>query len=164
VLLTLTRVHASPPSSEFISTNALDANPLFQSNIVNPANDPIHRGDCPSRCGRMYDFLDAVISPTDGSVWASFVDTCTHTDWNGVVTNCNMVRAAGFNAGTGSHGVSGDMRGLAAKELSGRRCSPFRAARATAAEAQKREGGARAPLSRYRIRSAALISRGKGER
>jgi hypothetical protein len=102
-----------------ISTNALDANPLFQSNIVNPANDPIHRGDCPSRCGRMYDFLDAVISPTDGSVWASFVDTCTHTDWNGVVTNCNTVRAAGFNAGTGSHGVSGDMRGLAAKELSG---------------------------------------------
>jgi hypothetical protein len=61
-------------------------NPLFQSNIVNPANDPIHSGDCPSRCGRMYDFLDAVISPTDGSVWASFVDTCTHTDWNGVVT------------------------------------------------------------------------------
>jgi hypothetical protein len=99
--------------------DALDANPLFQSNIVNPANDPIHRGDCPSRCGRMYDFLDAVISPTDGSVSASFVDMCTHTDWNGVVTNCNTVRAAGFNAGTGSHGVSGDMRGLAAKELSG---------------------------------------------
>jgi hypothetical protein len=104
-----------------LSTNALDVNLLFQSNIVKLANDPIHRRGCKSRCGRMYDFLDAVISPTDGSVWASFVDTCTHTDWNGVVTNCDTVRAPGYNAGTETHGVSGDTRGLSPSSH-GRRC------------------------------------------
>jgi hypothetical protein len=96
-----------------ISTNALDANPLFVSNIVNAATDPIHRGDCPDRCGRMYDFLDAVPSPADGSVWSSWVDTCTTLD------NCSTARGVGFNAGTETHGVSGDMRGLATRQISG---------------------------------------------
>jgi hypothetical protein len=67
----------------------------------------------------MYDFLDAVISPTDGSVWSSWVDTCTDTDWNGNPTHCSTVRGVGFNAGTGSHGVSSDMRGVAVREIAG---------------------------------------------
>lgn len=96
-----------------ISQNALDANPLFVSNTINPAGDPIHRGDCPDRCGRMYDFLDAVPSPADGSVWSSWVDTCT------TVNSCNTTRAVGFNAGTATHGVSSDMRGIAARQIGG---------------------------------------------
>jgi hypothetical protein len=96
--------------------------PGTTANIVNPANDPIHRGDCPSRCGRMYDFLDAVISPTDGSVWASFVDTCTHTDWNGVVTNCNTVRAPGYNAGTERTACPVTCAAWRRRSSQGRRC------------------------------------------
>jgi hypothetical protein len=61
-----------------VSTNALDADPLFVWTTANPAGDPIHRGDCgPGRCGGMFDFLDIVVSPADGSVWASATDTCT---------------------------------------------------------------------------------------
>jgi hypothetical protein len=57
------------------STNALDAEPLFRSTTTNDPADPIHRGDCFSRCGGMLDFLDVVVAPS-GEVWATAVDTC----------------------------------------------------------------------------------------
>ena len=60
------------------STDADTANPTFLSNTAGPRNDPVHRGNCgPGRCGNMFDFLDIIISPTDGSIWASATDTCT---------------------------------------------------------------------------------------
>ena len=96
-----------------ISTNALDSDPTFVSNIANPAGDPIHRGDCLGRCAGMFDFLDIVSAPTDGSVWATAVDTCTSQD------SCNTVRADDNNDDTGSEGVASDMRGMVAKEISG---------------------------------------------
>src|SRR3954453_11748387 len=56
------------------TTNALSRTPLFLSNIANPKWDPVHRGDCNGRCGRMYDFLDIVSSPQDqGRVFATEV-------------------------------------------------------------------------------------------
>lgn len=61
------------------STNATGENPLWVSNIANPTGDPVHRGDCPGRCGNMLDFLDANTSPLDGSYWGSAVDTCVDT-------------------------------------------------------------------------------------
>jgi hypothetical protein len=61
----------------------------------------------------MYDFLDAVVSPADGSVWSSWVDTCTSLD------SCSRTRGVGFNAGTETQGVSGDMRGLATRQIGG---------------------------------------------
>lgn len=102
-----------------VSTDALSPNPTFLSNIANPGgpNDPVHRGDCVvggGRCGRMYDFLDIVVAPdSTGTVWASAVDTCTTKD------KCNTVRATGFNAGPATHGVSGDMKGVAIKQIGG---------------------------------------------
>lgn len=60
-----------------VSTNALDADPLFSSNISNPPDDPVHRGDCEERCGGMFDFLDTVVAPTGGGpAWASLSDDC----------------------------------------------------------------------------------------
>ena len=61
------------------SVNALDDNPTFLSNIANDPNDPIHRGECPGRCGNMYDFLDLVVAPESGGgeIWAVYTDTCT---------------------------------------------------------------------------------------
>jgi hypothetical protein len=102
-----------------VSTNALSANPTFLSNIANPGGyrDPVHRGDCVmpgGRCGRMYDFLDIVVAPNStGTAWASAVDTCTTLD------KCSTVRAVGFNSGAGTHGVSGDMKGVAIKQVGG---------------------------------------------
>ncbi|HUQ39633.1 MAG TPA: sialidase family protein [Acidimicrobiales bacterium] len=58
-----------------ISTNALDRAPVFQSTTANPLSDPIHRGDCDSRCGAMLDFMEIVISSA-GEAWASATDTC----------------------------------------------------------------------------------------
>jgi hypothetical protein len=60
-----------------VSSNALDPDPLFLSNIANDPDDPVHRGDCLGRCAGMFDFLDIQASPTDGTAWASAVDTCT---------------------------------------------------------------------------------------
>jgi hypothetical protein len=60
-----------------ISTNALDANPLFISTTANPLENPVHRGNCgPGRCGPMWDFIDIVSSPLDGGIWATLSDTC----------------------------------------------------------------------------------------
>ena len=104
-----------------MSTNALSANPLFLSNIANPKWDPVHRGDCNGRCGRMYDFLDVVSSPVDhGRVFATAVDTCT------TVASCATKRVAGENdddivtyeAGD-PHGAAQDMQGVVIREVSG---------------------------------------------
>lgn len=60
------------------TTNALDPNPVFLSNTAGPKGDPVHRGNCgPGRCGGMFDFMDIITSPVDGSVWATATDTCT---------------------------------------------------------------------------------------
>ncbi|MFP5297790.1 MAG: sialidase family protein [Actinomycetota bacterium] len=64
-----------------ISTNALDANPVFYTTTVNDTKDPLLRGTCgPGRCsGRVpgiLDFIDIVIDP-DGFVWGAYVDECT---------------------------------------------------------------------------------------
>ncbi|HEX9940730.1 MAG TPA: sialidase family protein [Thermoanaerobaculia bacterium] len=60
-----------------VSTNALDARPLFTWTTANNPADPIHRGNCgPGRCGNMFDFLDINVSPRDGGLWATAVDTC----------------------------------------------------------------------------------------
>src|SRR5207244_1491138 len=89
-----------------VSTNALDANPLFVANIGNSATDPVHRGNCTGRCAGMFDFLDVVGSPSDGTVWASAVDTCTAQD------NCHTVAATG---------EATDMRRIGMKESAGPR-------------------------------------------
>ena len=104
-----------------LSTNVLSDNPLFVSNIANPKWDPVHRGDCNGRCGRMYDFLDVVSSPVDqGRVFATAVDTCTAVD------SCATKRVAGENdddivtyeAGD-PHGAAQDMQGVVIREVSG---------------------------------------------
>jgi len=104
-----------------VSADALSANPLFLSNTSNPKWDPVHRGDCNGRCGRMYDFLDIVSSPIDqGRVFATAVDTCTTVD------NCATKRVAGENdddivtyeAGD-PHGAAADMQGVVIREVSG---------------------------------------------
>lgn len=60
-----------------VSTNALDADPLFVSTTANPLDDPVHRGNCgPGRCTGMWDFIDIVTSPLDGGFWATLSDTC----------------------------------------------------------------------------------------
>jgi hypothetical protein len=59
------------------SSNAHEEIPTFLGTTANPAGDPIHRGDCSGRCGAMLDFLDIVVSPVDGMVWATAVDNCT---------------------------------------------------------------------------------------
>ncbi|HUR52413.1 MAG TPA: sialidase family protein [Mycobacteriales bacterium] len=105
-----------------MSTNALSADPLFLSNIANPKNDPVARGDCSDRCGRMYDFLDIVSAPGDqGRVFATAVDTCT------AVSSCNSKRVEGNDDDAGiveeetnhPYGASSDMQGVIIREVSG---------------------------------------------
>lgn len=61
-----------------VSTTALEPSPKFTWTTANPPSDPIHRGNCgPGRCAGMLDFLDILVSPHDGGVWATAVDTCT---------------------------------------------------------------------------------------
>lgn len=87
-----------------MSTNALDPNPTFLSNTANPANDPVHRGNCgPGRCGNMFDFMEATFSPKDGAVWASATDTCTDSN------DCNIDPEIGPN----------DAEGVAVKQING---------------------------------------------
>jgi len=96
------------------SVNALTRNPTFVSNISNPATDPVHRGDCPGRCGNMLDFLDVLVSPAPGhSIWATVVDTCTARK------DCNSnPDAVGFSD-DGGDGAAVDMRGLYVKQIGG---------------------------------------------
>jgi hypothetical protein len=84
------------------STNALDEQPMFLSTTANDPADPIHRGDCFSRCSGMYDFLDVVVAPS-GEIWATASDTCS---------------SAACVAG--SRGADGDVGlGLAIKRIAG---------------------------------------------
>jgi len=74
------RVDQRRPWSTYmvVSINALSADPLFVWTTANDPADPIHRGDCgPGRCGNMFDFVDVVLSPWNGRVWATATDTCT---------------------------------------------------------------------------------------
>jgi hypothetical protein len=105
-----------------VSTNALSDDPLFLSNIANPKNDPVARGDCADRCGRMYDFLDIVSAPNQGGrVFATAVDTCTAEN------SCNSKRVVGNDDDADivteetSHpyGASSDMQGVIIREVSG---------------------------------------------
>lgn len=60
-----------------MSTNALDAQPVFESGAVSTDADPLSMGGgCgPVRCLQQLDFIDAVVA-RDGTAWASFVDGC----------------------------------------------------------------------------------------
>ncbi len=95
------------------SVNALTANPTFVSNIANPATDPVHRGECPGRCGNMLDFLDVVVSPAAGhSVWATVVDTCTG------LSQCNSdPDAIGFDGDRDN--TARDSKGIYVKQVGG---------------------------------------------
>jgi len=97
------------------SLDALSTNPTFVSNIANPATDPVHRGDCPGRCGNMLDFLDIVISPAPGhAIWATVVDTCT------ALQSCNSnPNAKGFDDAAGSDNTAVDMQGMVVRQVSG---------------------------------------------
>ena len=118
------------PWNQYIvaSTNALAADPLFVSTTANPVNDPMHRGDCNGRCAGMFDFLDVIVSPHDGDIWATATDTCTNDvddpeEISAEATNCvdNPTNANGNVADPifGSAGVSNDEEGLAIRQLSG---------------------------------------------
>ena len=98
------------------SVDALSSNPTFLSVVANPGGlaDPIHRGDCNGRCGRMYDFLDIVVAPdATGTVWGTATDTCT------AVAFCSTRRVAGFSSSSGEHGASDSREGVAFRQVSG---------------------------------------------
>ncbi len=96
-----------------VSVNALQPNPTFVSNISNPATDPIHRGECPGRCGNVFDFLDVIVSPAPGHpVWATAVDTCTG------LAECNSnPKAIGFDGDDDN--AARDMRGIYIRQIGG---------------------------------------------
>jgi hypothetical protein len=105
-----------------VSTDVLSANPTFLSTIANPKDDPIARGDCSDRCGRMYDFLDVVSAPADqGRIFATAVDTCTD------LLSCRTQRRSGNNDESDivteetahPYGVSADMKGIVIRQVSG---------------------------------------------
>lgn len=100
------------------SIDALGTNPTFLAVAANPGglSDPIHRGDCDGRCGRMYDFLDVVVAPNaTGTVWATATDTCTK------LASCSTTRVAGFSSASGEHGASDSRDGVAFMQTSGPR-------------------------------------------
>jgi hypothetical protein len=97
-----------------VSTDALSANPTFVSTMTNKPGDPAHRGECDGRCGRVYDFLDVVVAPTDaGRVWTTAIDTCIGT--------CATQRKRGFSAGLveDDHGSSSARVGYVLRQVSG---------------------------------------------
>jgi len=98
------------------STDAMSANPTFLAVAANPGglSDPIHRGDCNGRCGRMYDFLDIVVAPNaTGTVWVTATDTCT------ALASCSTSRVAGFSSASGEHGASDSREGVVFMQTSG---------------------------------------------
>jgi hypothetical protein len=100
------------------SVDALSPNPTFLSVVANPGGlaDPVHRGDCDGRCGRMYDFLDIVVAPdAAGTVWGTATDTCT------AAGECSTRRVAGFSFNSGEHGASGSRDGVVFRQVSGPR-------------------------------------------
>lgn len=103
-----------------ISTDALSANPTFIATQTNPAGDPVHRGECAGRCGRVYDFLDVVVAPTDsGRIWTTGIDTC--------IGRCATSRVKGFQESSDpsgaidpdDHGASGARVGYVIRQISG---------------------------------------------
>lgn len=99
-----------------LSTDALSDDPTFLSAVVNPGgvDDPIHRGDCLNRCGRMLDFIDVVVAPDyRGTVWVTTTDSCTSQD------SCSTQRKAGYYAGTREYGVATDDQGIAVMQIGG---------------------------------------------
>jgi hypothetical protein len=81
-------------SGYFLQTvDALDANPTFQTAVLDDPADPFVRGICgPIRCSAESDFLDVRIGP-DGTPWAALVDGCTG--------DCSSGKAMKNNAGDG---------------------------------------------------------------
>jgi len=103
-----------------VSTNALSDDPTFVSVQTNPRTNPVHRGACAGRCGRVYDFLDVVVAPNDsGRVWTTSMDTC--------IGRCGLERVKGFTESsdpTGAavpddHGFSGARVGYVLRQVSG---------------------------------------------
>ena len=91
-----------------VSTNALSQPPVFHSSTIQTPNDPIHRGPCLDRCAGMYDFIDVVIAPRSGALWASAVDTCT---------SAKCIAAEGPTLKSGES--SDDAQGIAVRQLGG---------------------------------------------
>lgn len=60
-----------------MSLNALDPEPTFTTYLLNPLDDPIHRGPCGGgyRCGSIVDFMDIVMDK-QGRVYVSSADAC----------------------------------------------------------------------------------------
>lgn len=117
------------PWNQYIvaSTNALAADPLFVSTTANPVSDPIHRGDCLQRCAGMFDFIDVIVSPHDGDIWATATDTCTNDreDGEGEAEAVDCVTNPENKDGNSSAGagIANDEEGYAIRQLSGPRLS-----------------------------------------
>ncbi|MGB8650958.1 MAG: sialidase family protein [Mycobacteriales bacterium] len=91
-----------------VSTDALAAQPVFHSTTANALADPVHRGPCLDRCAGMYDFVDVVIAPRTGALWAAEVDTCTSAA-------CIFARGPSLSAKQ----AADDAQGVAVRQLSG---------------------------------------------
>jgi hypothetical protein len=112
------RMDKSRPWNAYVivTSDGLSRDPLFVSAMANPGNDPVHRGDCPqSSCAYIRDFLDVQISPFDGTVWATAVDTCT------AILECNRKDVEGMDWDNDVVGAAVDSRGIAIHEISGPR-------------------------------------------
>jgi hypothetical protein len=96
------------------SVDALSTKPTFLSAVANPGGlgDPIHRGDCLGRCGRMYDFLDVIVDPS-GTVWGTATDTCTP------LAECSTRRVGGYSDYTEENGAAESADGVAFRQISG---------------------------------------------
>jgi hypothetical protein len=96
------------------SVDALSTRPTFLSAVANPGGlaDPIHRGDCNGRCGRMYDFLDIVVDP-GGTVWGAATDTCTP------LAECSTRRVGGHSDLTDEEGAADSADGVVFRQVSG---------------------------------------------
>ncbi len=91
-----------------VTTDALAGRPTFHSATANPVKDPVHRGPCLGRCAGMFDFLDLVIAPRSGEVWAALSDTCTSVA-------CVSAEGPGLSKAE----AASDAQGIAIRMLSG---------------------------------------------
>jgi hypothetical protein len=91
-----------------VTTDALASRPVFHSTTANPRTDPIHRGPCLDRCAGMFDFVDVVIAPSSGELWAAAVDTCTSVA-------CRTAEGPGLSKAQ----EAGDAQGVVIRQLSG---------------------------------------------
>ena len=61
-----------------MTANALAADPVFYTGMMNAPSDPLQIGECGDiRCHSLGDFFDVAIGP-DGTPWVAFVDACIH--------------------------------------------------------------------------------------